>query len=341
MKTSRSLKIPQIVLTLAALCLALSCGDDILVAPSGETPPPATETPGTPPPSDCSTPEPLAFDVSSETPAELLLVVDRSGSMTESGQWMELQRSLEELLQSYDDSIAFGLLLFPAVGFNACGVSDVSVSPSLRSGTQILDLIDRSTPLGGTPTAEALMKAKSHLETLPSNRKAVILATDGGPGCNDSLDWSTCECIEGSMCTGFAANCLDDVRTLNAVNLLRQASLPTYVVGIPGSESVDDLLDRMAVAGGTDQNGEHLAVNASLSLADAFAEIAVNWSPCNYPLPPDVEIAQVTIDGREVIESAQGYTLSDNGQTLAFGEAACELLRDSQDHQVVIEFICR
>ena len=124
-------------------------------------------------------------------------------------------------------------------------------------------------------------------------------------------------------------------------SLLRQASLPTYVVGIPGSESVDDLLDRMAVAGGTDQNGEHLAVNASLSLADAFAEIAVNWSPCNYPLPPDVEIAQVTIDGREVIESAQGYTLSDNGQTLAFGEAACELLRDSQDHQVVIEFICR
>ena len=254
---------------------------------------------------------------------------------------MELQRSLEELLQSYDDSIAFGLLLFPAVGFNACGVSDVSVSPSLRSGTQILDLIDRSTPLGGTPTAEALMKAKSHLETLPSNRKAVILATDGGPGCNDSLDWSTCECIEGSMCTGFAANCLDDVRTLNAVNLLRQASLPTYVVGIPGSESVDDLLDRMAVAGGTDRNGEHLAVNASLSLADAFAEIAVNWSPCNYPLPPDVEVAQVTIDGREVIESAQGYTLSDNGQTLAFGETACELLRDSENHQVVIEFVCR
>ena len=78
MKTSRSLKIPQIVLTLAAFCLALSCGDDILVAPSGETPPPATETPGTPP-SDCSTPEPLTFDVSSETPAELLLVVDRSG----------------------------------------------------------------------------------------------------------------------------------------------------------------------------------------------------------------------------------------------------------------------
>ena len=144
MKMSRNAKLPEILLTLAALCLALSCGDDILVAPSGETPPPATATPSTPPSNDCSTPQPLTFDVSSETPAELLLVVDRSGSMTESGQWMELQRSLEELLQSYDDSIAFGLLLFPAVGFNACGVSDVSVSPSLRVGPKYLT---SSTPL--------------------------------------------------------------------------------------------------------------------------------------------------------------------------------------------------
>ena len=102
---------------------------------------------------------------------------------------MELQRSLEELLQSYDDSIAFGLLLFPAVGFNACGVSDVSVSPSLRSGTQILDLIDRSTPLGGTPTASSHEGEESRNASLKP--QSVILATDGGPGCNDSLDWST------------------------------------------------------------------------------------------------------------------------------------------------------
>lgn len=327
-------------LTLVFALSASGCGDDILVAPA-ESPETQTTPPEpTTPPGDCSTPESLNFDVSSDTPAELLLVLDRSGSMTESGQWLELQSSLENLLTTYDDSIAFGLLLFPAVGFNACGVSDVSVSPSLRSGTQILDLIDRSTPLGGTPTADALIRAKTHLESLPSTRKAVILATDGGPGCNNNLDWASCECIEGSMCTGFSANCLDDVRTLNAVNLLRQASLPTYVVGIPGSESVDSLLDRMAVAGGTDIDGEHLAVNSSLSLADAFAEIAVNWSPCSYPLPADQAVSRVTIDGREVSESAQGYSLSGDGRTLQFGDTACELLRDAGNHEVIIEFQC-
>ena len=329
-----------LLLALAFVLISTACGDDILVAPAESPETPSTPPETTAPPSDCSSPEPLSFDVSSETPAELLLVLDRSGSMTESGQWVELQRSLQNLLTTYDDSIAFGLLLFPAVGFNACGVSDVSVSPSLRSGTQILDLIDRSTPLGGTPTADALIRAKTHLESLPSTRKAVILATDGGPGCNSNLDWASCECIEGSMCTGFAANCLDDVRTLNAVNLLRQASLPTYVVGIPGSESVDALLDRMAIAGGTDIEGEHLAVNSSLSLADAFAEIAVNWSPCSYPLPQDQEVSRVTIDGREVSESAQGYSLSSDGRTLQFGDTACELLRDAGDHEVVIEFQC-
>ena len=176
MKTSRSPKFPQIVLTLAAFCLALSCGDDILVAPSGETPHPRLKHQARHHPVIALRPEPLAFDVSSETPAELLLVVDRSGSMTESGQWMELQRSLEELLQSYDDSIAFGLLLFPAVGFNACGVSDVSVSPSLRSGTQILDLIDRSTPLGGNPNRRSADEGKE------SPRDAPLEPQSGDPG---------------------------------------------------------------------------------------------------------------------------------------------------------------
>lgn len=341
MKLRTQPKTLALLIFLSSAFFTASCGDDILVAPAENTETPA-ETPTAPVPADeCASPAPLSFDVNSESPAELLLVLDRSGSMTESGQWLELQRSLQNLLTTYDDSIAFGLLLFPAVGFNACGVSDVSVSPSLRSGTQILDLIDRSTPLGGTPTAEALMRAKSHLESLPSTRKAVILATDGGPGCNDNLDWSSCECIEGSMCTGFSANCLDDVRTLNAVNLLRQASLPTYVVGIPGSESVDALLDRMAVAGGTDLNGEHLAVSSELSLADAFAEIAVNWSPCSYPVPEDTTISLVTIDEREVSESAQGYSLSADGRTLQFGDAACALLRDAGDHQVRIEFECQ
>ena len=340
MKRRTQLKRLAVLSSIITIGLTVACGDDILVAPGLDAETPADQPEVDEPQSECATPESLTFDVSSDTPAELLLVLDRSGSMTESGQWLELQRSLENLLRSYDDSIAFGLLLFPAVGFNACGVSDVSVSPSLRSGTQILDLIDRSTPLGGTPTADALIRAKTHLESLPSNRKAVILATDGGPGCNDSLDWSSCECIEGSMCTGFSANCLDDVRTLNAVNLLRQASLPTYVVGIPGSESVDSLLDRMAVAGGTDIDGEHLAVNSSLSLADAFAEIAVNWSPCSYPLSGDGTVSRVTIDGREVSESAQGYSISGDGRALEFGDTACALLRDAGQHEVVIEFQC-
>lgn len=328
-------------LSIFTIAIAVTaCGDDVLTASSttnAATTPDAGVTPDTP---ACEAPEPETFSVSNDEPAELLLVLDRSGSMTESGQWMELQRSLESLLVTFDESIAFGLLLFPAIGFNACGVGDVSISPALRSGTRILDLIGRATPLGGTPTADALIKAKAHLETLPATRKAVILATDGGPGCNSDLDWSTCECIEGSMCTGFAANCLDDTRTLNAVNLLSRASLPTYVVGIPGSESVDDLLDRMAVAGGTDINGEHLAISSERDLASTFSDIAVNWSPCSFPIIPGQPLERVMVDGQEVAESNQGYTISEDGRTLTFGGTACGLLRDTDVHDVRIEYGC-
>ena len=316
------------------------CGDDVLTASSSGEAPTTPDVPVTPDSPECETPEPALFSVSNDEPAELLLVLDRSGSMTESGQWMELQRSLESLLVAFDESIAFGLLLFPEIGFNACGVGDVSISPALRSGTRILDLIGRATPLGGTPTADALIKAKAHLETLPATRKAVILATDGGPGCNSDLDWSTCECIEGSMCTGFAANCLDDTRTLNAVNLLSRAALPTYVVGIPGSEGVNDLLDRMAVPGGTDIDGEHLAISSERSLASTFSDIAVDWSPCSFPIIPDQPLERVTVDGQEVAESAQGYTISSDGRTLTFGGTACGLLRDTDVHEVKIEYGC-
>ena len=50
--------------------------------------------------------------------------------------------------------------------------------------------LDVSSPGGATPTADTLNSAKGVLDFLPSQGgpKAVILATDGGPNSNGSLD---------------------------------------------------------------------------------------------------------------------------------------------------------
>ena len=59
-----------------------------------------------------------------------------------------------------------------------------------------------------------------------------------------------------------AQNCLDSVRTANQVLVQRENGINTFVVGIPGSEVVSDLLDTMAVAGGTAIGERHGGMGA-------------------------------------------------------------------------------
>ena len=55
----------------------------------------------------------------------------------------------------------------------------------------------------------------------------------------------------------------------------------------------------------------------------------------------DVSLRAILNPGDKVLYHEPCYVSYAPSVTLAFGEAACELLRDSQDHQVVIEFVCR
>ena len=106
----------------------------------------------------------------------------------------------------------------------------------------------------GTPTASALEAAGQALSERPTPSDFIVLATDGGPGCNQRLDPQACTCLNAS-CVLFdmAENCLDDARTIETVRRLREDSgIQTFVLGLTSEDFLAEarqVLDDMAVAG--------------------------------------------------------------------------------------------
>lgn len=283
--------------------------------------------------------------------ANIMLVVDRSNSMNDDTRWADMTGALRTVTRALESYVAFGLVLFPSpsgglLAVCATGSVEVPVGLGAATATAISNELGAftSTPSGGTPTALSLLAARDSLaETNPGGRNYVLLATDGGPGCNTSLDLATCDCIPGASCV-TNENCLDDVRTLETVETLYDEGIPTYVIGVPGSETVSDLLDQMAIAGGTDVDGHHYAVTGETELANALRETTGSLVPCDYTFsipPSDIDSLTVTIDGAEIPRDPSGTDGWDfvDGVLHLYG-SACSRIRDGGSHAVDASFDC-
>ena len=145
-----------------------------------------------------------------------------------------------------------------------------------------------STPqrAGGTPTAATLLDLAAKLSNVKDT--FVLLATDGGPNCNQNLACSVDTCIlniEGlggcmtggaNCCQNSNQNCLDDKRAIDSVKALKTGGISTYVVGIPGSDIYGPVLDSMAEEGGTARatSPKYWRVDNTDALAGSLLEIA-------------------------------------------------------------------
>lgn len=225
--------------------------------------------------------------VNGSSNTNVLLVVDRSTSMTQTPQgftmdkWAALVQALPAALMPVASSISFGLEFFPTPaggsrrtgGGGGCNVAmgaqavQVPIGPgSMTVPTITADLQNQANaPNGSTPTAAALEAALAYFTTgaganLMGN-KYVLLATDGGPNCNAMLTCDAAHCttnIDGnnnctptgqSCCMGMSTSCLDDARTTTAITDLANNGIKTFVVGIPGTEAYAAILDEFAIAG--------------------------------------------------------------------------------------------
>lgn len=206
-------------------------------------------------------------------PPNMYFVLDRSGSMAEGDKWSKVRVVVAQILRGLGPRANFGATVFPGFEQSACAPAKqvMPISPGDPPGstdgptTKKLLATTSDAPNGGTPTAEALRAVLESLRNV-RGKTFVILATDGGPNCNAaaSCNFDQCQpnienvpgCSPGgpSCCEppdGVRESCLDGAATLSAVSALRTAGFPVYVIGLPGTAAYGNLLDQLAVNGGT------------------------------------------------------------------------------------------
>jgi hypothetical protein len=251
-----------------------------------------------------------------------MFVIDRSGSMAfdlrgnmgaNPSRWSTLENGLRQTIVPLSGQLRMGAKFFPEpVGAfdgpdGACRSDPgVAIPPALDNAYKILDVFAKSTPRGGTPTAEAVRLASEFVASQRKVGRAIVLATDGAPNCNGTLEPRTCVCTISSCSRPDGAyDCLDDARTVGIIgDIFKQRQIPVYVVGIGGTEQPEYIatLDAMAVAGGRAKplSPKYYDVQTSAEMSSALTTIRDSVSRCSYltpSVPPDPDAISIEIDG--------------------------------------------
>jgi hypothetical protein len=299
--------------------------------------------------------------------AEVMFVVDRSSSMNltldgrvvppgdPNTRWRVLRNALSSALPPYQSQLLMGAVFFPQPindGNNdlmaACtGSSAVDLRPANNQAQPIIQIFDTTSPGGGTPTLGAIALAADFLQSnaLRGHGRYIVLATDGGPNCNFTLDPRTCICTSRDPMTNqpncasemLAFNCLDYQNTDRAIMQSYQAGIPVYVIGIPDPTRTDltDALNRMALLGGRPRAQTQptdplfYSVQRPSDLNDAFGQIQRTIVQCAFVTPgnpDDPDGITVLLNGAPISRDpsrADGWEWTDraNGEITLFGTA--------------------
>lgn len=282
-----------------------------------------------------------------QEPADLLLLLDRSGSMTNSisddepcdaghgacaERWATMVQAVRTVLSTAPASIHWGLKLFSTPGAKG-GVGGTPAGCVVESGAEVdvgadnaeilTSRIARTTPNYNTPTRAAIDKAVAYLAAMSDGRtKYVLLATDGQPNCPAG---------------GGEPTSSDLPATLDAIASARQAGIKVYVVGVGPSTGN---LDSMAEQGGTGQFYPALSPQALVSALNA---IVGKIASCVYTMsatPPDAKSLGVYLDKQLISQSTlDGWTLG-SGDTVVFHGPTCERIKAGAYKAVQVLFGC-
>jgi hypothetical protein len=311
----------------------------------------------------------------------LYFAIDASGSMLESiprtvgegsSQFVPIDRyrslagAIQTLLGRVGHRVNYGATLFPTAD-QSCDAGEevqaltpgdtVSFAVSGELGPvlkQLMFSINRRTPRGGTPVAQALQGLLPKL----SGRGAatyVFLLTDGGPNCDAVTGCGPETCIPNLEHVQFQEdlfcadpinccdpsifgpeNCLDGEHSRAAVQALADAGIRTFVIGIPGSDAFGEVLDQLADIGGLARAGspryyrvadadELETTLGGLGLAVALSCTIELTQPAADPL-----LVNLFFDGQLVpADPIDGWTFRDENTVQVLG-AACSLMQSGQ-----------
>ncbi len=333
-----------------------------------------------PPPADVELCGNQLIPVAIDRP-NLYFVLDRSGSMAEAqtgslNKYQSARVAIADVLRSVGHRVRYGAAVFPGSGGSipGCGTG-VEVFPTQQGDPSsyaeqqkdgpvlvaLLNTLAKLPPAGGTPTSATLGALAPTLAAL-EGKTFVVLATDGGPNCNIDASCAASDCqlnIEGLTINGVACqapvnccapgfngggplNCVDGPVTEAAVTNLANKGIPTYVVGMPGSEVYSSLLDRLAIAGLTARttSPSYYAVSDATELSVALKEIGVQVAiSCSIELdfePEDPKLVNVYFD-KKVLPQDIGDGWKWTGPTsIEIVGPACDKLKSGDVFEVQV-----
>lgn len=264
-------------------------------------------------------------------PAEVMFVVDRSGSMSSPttdgrSRWTALSSAVRTVLPTLDSALFMGLIVFPDP--DTCGVRPTpQVLLAQPSAARIVGQLDLRSPAGSTPTLAALQVAQNYYRSTSSTRRRfIVLATDGAPNCGSGLSEVTSQ--------------ISAIRTGLGVD--------TFVLGIPGGDlSLGIALNLMADAGGRARPGltHYYQADSTAEFERALRAITASASSCTYRFataPSRPSSVVVTFDGVVVPHNATNgweYTDATNLQ-IRFNGTSCTTLTSGGATTINASFNC-
>jgi hypothetical protein len=279
-----------------------------------------------------------------QAPADILIVLDRSESMTNSltddktctsstctTRLAAVVPAVQAVVTN-NPGIHWGLELFSSPGGNSCSVSSTPQVPiSADSSAAINAQLAALTTQTSTPTRLAITAATAYLNMVADgNNKAILLASDGLPNCASGA---------GSSSSGT-----DDLSgTKVAVKAAKDAGFPVYVIGIGPTTSVSNL-NQLAVEGGT---GSYYPATSTTELNAALTKIAKAVTTCTFKsdtVPQDSNLVYVYVDKNLADKSdSNGWKFDptdSTNSTIVLTGSTCTDLMDGKTSQVQIVFGC-
>ena len=120
---------------------------------------------------------------------------------------------------------------------------------------------------------------------------------------------------------GVQGNCVDSAETVRQLERLAEHGIPTYVIGLPGTELFADVLNRMAEAGGAAREGEASAYydvgdqdELETALYSIGSGLAIRCSIELEEAPLDPDKVNVYFDGK-IVEADPDNGWSWDGDT--------------------------
>ncbi len=304
----------------------LSCFVGLFIACSSVSADPTSELPS----DDNNDPSPLAPDagncgeieaeiglVEIKQPPDLLIVLDRSISMsttvsgTTSNRWEVMEEAITSLTTAKEADINFGLMVFPTD--DTCGVSaGALVDPAPNTAAAVQNELSLLEPGGATPAVPGLTEALATYDALPVNPhgRFVLFAADGEPNCYGGAP-----------------------ETASAIADLKTAGIDTFVLGF-GSGVGEATLNDAALAGGQAKATApyYYQTDDAAELATALDVIAggIIKPSCSYELtetPPDPDNVTVLSDGQAVPRDAShsdGWDYYPDESTITLFGSYCE-----------------